>query len=274
MPEMKISFLGTGSGSSTRRAHTAMVYDCDDGTRLLIDASSGNSVTRNASDLGMSAADFNIVLLSHHHPDHMSGLLFVQFSRFLERPDAPPLDVYLTNEALEWAQKMCVGTHLNIGEVNGESVKNSNGREVMLWHVVNSGQEITLGPTTTASCFPADHISGAVGWKVKSNDMSIVFSGDTRYNPTLVEESKKARLLIHEALRTDEEIDYAKSRGHATAGEAARSAAQAEVAELVLTHIDSIYHHNSQPLLDNAKEYYSGPISAAKDLNQVTVIGK
>ena len=33
MPEMKISFLGTGSGSSTNRAHTAIVYDCDDGTR-------------------------------------------------------------------------------------------------------------------------------------------------------------------------------------------------------------------------------------------------
>ena len=81
MPEMKISFLGTGSGSSTNRAHSAMVYDCDDNTRLLVDASSGNSVARNASELGMSVADFDTVLLSHHHPDHMSGLLFVQFSR-------------------------------------------------------------------------------------------------------------------------------------------------------------------------------------------------
>ena len=54
MPEMKISFLGTGSGSSTNRAHSVMVYDCDDGTRLLIDTSSGNSVARSASELGMS----------------------------------------------------------------------------------------------------------------------------------------------------------------------------------------------------------------------------
>ena len=273
MPEMKISFLGTGSGSSTNRAHSAVVYDCDDGTRLLLDASSGNSVARNASELGMSVADFDTVLLSHHHPDHMSGLLFVQFSRASLRQDAPPLDVYLTEEGLEWAQKMCVATHLNIGEVNSESVKNPNGREVIRWHVVDSGQEITLGPTTTASCFRADHISGAVGWKVKSDGMSVVFSGDTRYNPTLVEESKEARLLIHEALRTDEEVDYAKSRGHATAGEAARSAAQAKVAELVLTHIDSVYNQNPQPLLDDAKKYYRGPISAATDLHQMIVNG-
>ena len=273
MPKMKISFLGTGSGSSTNRAHSALVYDCDDGTRLLLDASSGNSVARNASELGMSVADFDTVLLSHHHPDHMSGLLFVQFSRASLRQDAPPLDVYLTEECLTWAQKMCVATHLNIGEVNSESVKNSNGREVMRWHVVDSGQEITLGPTTTASCFPAKHITGAVGWKVKSDGMSVVFSGDTSYNSTLVEESREARLLIHEALRTDEEIDYTKSRGHATAGEAARSAAQAEVAELVLTHIDSVYHQNPQPLLDDAKKYYSGPISTAADLHQITVNG-
>ena len=271
MPEMKISFLGTGSGSSTNRAHSAMVYDCDDNTRLLVDASSGNSVARNASELGMSVADFDTVLLSHHHPDHMSGLLFVQFSRASLREDAPPLDVYLTEEALKWAQKMCVATHLNIAEVNDLSVKNSSGREVIRWNVIASGQEITLGPTTTASCFPADHISGAVGWKVISDGMSVVFSGDTRYNPTLVEESKKARLLIHEALRTDEELDYVKSRGHATAGEAARSASQAEVAELVLTHIDSIYHHDSRPLLDDAKKYYNGTITAATDLHQMTV---
>ena len=271
MPEMKISFLGTGSGSSTRRAHTAMVYDCDDGTRLLVDTSSGNSVARNASDLGMSVADFNIVLISHHHPDHMSGLLFVQFSRFLERPEAPPLDVYLTYEALEWAQKMCAANYLNIFEVNSEWAKNSDGREVIRWHPVETDQEINLGPTTSASCFPADHISGAVGWKVESSGISVVFSGDTRYNPTLVEASKGARLLIHEALRTDEEQDYAKNRGHSTSGEAARTAAEAGVAELILTHLDSNYHDNPTPLLDDAKKHYSGPTSAATDLYQVIV---
>lgn len=271
MPEMKISFLGTGSGSSTNRAHSAMVYDCDDGTRLLIDTSSGNSVARNASELGISVSSFDTVLLSHHHPDHMSGLLFVQFSRALERQDAPPLDVYLTDESLEWAQKMCIANHLNIFEVNREGAKNSDGREVMRWHVVEIDQKITLGPTTTASCFPADHISGAVGWKVESGGMSVVFSGDTRYNPELIEASRGARLLIHEALRTDEESDYARNRGHSTAGEAARAAAQAGVAELVLTHLDSSYHDNPQPLLDDAKKHYSGPTSAATDLHQITV---
>ena len=93
MPEMKISSLGTGSATSTNRAHTAMVYDCDDGTRLLIDTSSGNSVARGGVALGIPVEGFDKVLLSHHHPDHLSGLMFVQFSRARARLDAPPLDI-------------------------------------------------------------------------------------------------------------------------------------------------------------------------------------
>ena len=271
MPEMTISFLGTGSGTSTNRAHTALVYDCDDGTRLLIDTSSGNSVARNGSELGIPVESFDQVLLSHHHPDHMSGLLFVQFSRARTRRDAPPLDIYLTGETLTWAIKMCSSTHLNVAEVDREGVRNSDGRQVMRWTVVKPGEQIDLGPTTTASCFEADHISGAVGWRVDSGGMAVVFSGDTRFNPELIEASKGARLLIHEAFRTDEQREYASDHGHATAGEAGRSATQAGVAELVLTHIDSAFDADPQPLIDDAKKHFNGPISAASDLYQITV---
>lgn len=271
MPKMKISFLGTGSGTSTNRAHTAMVYDCDDGTRLLIDTSSGNSVARSGSELGIPVESFDTVLLSHHHPDHMSGLLFVQFLRALERQDAPPLDVYSTEESLEWAKKMCTSNHLNLAEVDNDGAKNREGRQVLRWNAVTPGQQISLGPTTTASCFPADHISGAVGWHVDSGGLAVVFSGDTRFNPELIKASKGARLLIHEAFRTDDETQYANNHGHSTSGDAGRSAAQAGVAELVLTHIDSAFDADPQPLIDDAKKHFNGPISAASDLYQITV---
>ena len=271
MPEMKISFLGTGSGSSTNRAHTAMVYDCDDGTRLLVDTSSGNSVARNGTELGIPVASYDQVLLSHHHPDHMSGLMFVQFVRALERQDAPPLDVFLTEEPLEWAIKMCNASHLNVATVDQDGAKNSDGRQVMRWNVVTPGQQISLGPTTTASCFPADHISGAVGWRVESGGMSVVFSGDTRYNPQLIEAAKGARLLIHEAFRTEVDKELAKLHGHATAADAGRSASQSGAVELILTHLDSSFHADFQPLIDEAKEHYDGPVSVASDLLQVTV---
>ena len=271
MPQMKISFLGTGSGTSTNRAHTALVYDCDDGTRLLVDTSSGNTVARNGQELGFSIGDFDTVLLSHHHPDHLSGLLFIQHTRALERQDGSALNVYLTEETQEWAIKMCSAAHLNVAEVDKVGAKNSDGRQLLYWHVVRPGEQINLGPTTTASCFSADHISGAVGWRVNSDGMSVVFSGDTRFNPELVKASQGARLLIHEAYRTDEEFEYANHHGHSTAGDAGRAATQAEVAELVLTHFDTEFATNPQPLLEDAKNHYNGPISAAADLYQITI---
>jgi len=271
MPEMKISFLGTGSATSTNRAHTAMVYDCDDGTRLLINTSSGNSVARGGVALGIPVEGFDKVLLSHHHPDHLSGLMFVQFSQARARLDAPPLGIYLTRQSLEWVVKMCNSTYLNVAEVDEKGAKNSDGRQVMRWTVVEPGEQIDLGPTTTASCFDADHISGAVGWRVDSGGMSVVFSGDTRFNPELVKAAEGARLLIHEAYRTDEEREFANDQGHSTGGDAGRAASQAGVAQLVLTHLDSEFDADPQPLLDDAKKHYQGPISAAADLDQITV---
>ena len=267
---MKISFLGTGSGTSPNSAHTAIVYDCDDGTRLLIDTSSGNSVARNSSALGIPPESFDTILLTHHHYDHVSGLVSVNQVRGWARQDAPPLDVYLTEESLEWVKRLYAGIPARI-ETDEEGAINSDGRQVMRWNVVQPGQEISLGPTTTASCFPADHLFGSVGGRVDSGGMSVVFSGDTRFNPELIKASQGARLLIHEAYRTDEHKEYSEGRGHSTAGDAGRSAAQAGVAELVLTHLDTPFSIDPQPLIEDAQKFYEGPVSAASDLDQITI---
>ena len=78
---MKITFLGTGAGSSTLRAHTGMALECPDGTKLLLDSSSGNSALRHAATVGLNLREFDDVLLSHDHPDHMSGIDFIEFNR-------------------------------------------------------------------------------------------------------------------------------------------------------------------------------------------------
>ena len=157
---MTIRFLGTGSGTSTNSAHTVIVYYCDDGTRILVDASSGNSMARARFELEIPVESIDTVLRSHHHFDHMSGRAYVQQTRAQARPDAPPLDVYLTEECLKWTNQLC-SCNPSIGEANQDRVTNVAGRQVVRWHVVELGQEISLGPTT-AVCFPSDHIASAV----------------------------------------------------------------------------------------------------------------
>ena len=39
----------------------------------------------------------------------------------------------------------------------------------------------------------------------------------------------------------------------------------------MLTHLDSAFHTDPQPLIDDAKKHFNGPINAARDICQITV---
>ena len=270
MSNMRVTFLGTGAGQCIYRAHTAIVLDCVDQTRVLLDAGSGNSVLRNGAQLGMLAQDFHQVLLTHHHGDHMGGLPHLQGQRTMADPAGPPMLVYSTGEALERVQRLFWATSIT-HSVDQDGVVTADGRQVVRWCPTDAGTWLELSPKIRASSFAVDHISGAVGWRVESDGVSVVFSGDTRFCPNLVEAAQGARLLIHEVLSTEEYKESADRRGHSTAADAARVAALTGVAELVMTHIDTSFHFDPQPLIDEARQYFDGPISVASDLYRITV---
>jgi ribonuclease BN (tRNA processing enzyme) len=142
---------------------------------------------------------------------------------------------------------------------------------VFRWYPTQEGERLRLGPTTYACSFTVDHLPGAVGWRIESDGTAIVFSGDTKFSPTLPEWARNARLLIHEALSTERDRERTYRRGHSTAADAGRAAALAGVSQLILTHIDSPFHFNTNPLLDEARRHFDGPVSVANDLYQMTI---
>ena len=267
---MRISFLGTGAGNSALRAHTGMALECPDGTKLLLDTGSGNSALRNANALGINLREFDDVLLSHDHPDHMGGIDFIQFNRALSGDAWGPLRVHASYEALEGLKRHSIATRLNIRDISGDYGRNYEGRELLHWKPAHPGHAIELGPRTIAWHFPADHITGASGWRVECDGRAVVFSGDTRYSPEVVKASEGADLLIHEAFCVDDTV-LAGAVGHATAGEAGQAAAEARVEQLVLTHLTDAYHADQSPLGVEAAQFYQGPITIAQDCMQVTV---
>jgi ribonuclease BN (tRNA processing enzyme) len=270
MADIRLTFLGTGAGNCIHRAHTALVLDCADGTRVLIDTGSGNSILRHGAALGMLAQDFELLLLTHRHSDHIGGLPFLQSQRSMTDPQGPPLQVYSTAESLDWTRRLCQVTRpgLHLDQDGGYTTE---GQTVLRWYPTEAGERVQLGPSTYACPFAVDHIPGAVGWRVESAGTAIVFSGDTKFSANLPEWTTGARLLIHEALSTDRERERTYRRGHSTAAEAGRAAALAGVSELIITHIDSPFHSDTQPLLDEARQYFDGPIRVASDLAQMTI---
>ena len=270
MTSVQITFLGTGAGNCIYRAHTAIVLDWEGGPRVLLDASSGNSLLRHGAQLGMLATSFRQILLSHHHSDHMGGLPHLQGQRTLLEPEGAPLEVHCSEESAAGLMRLFQATSIT-HSVNRDGVASAEGRQLVSWHPVPISRWLDLGFGVRASAFPVDHISGAVGWRVERDGLAVVFSGDTRFSPSLVEAAQGASVLIHEALSTDAERESTSRRGHSTAGEAARSAELAGASELIMTHIDTPFHFQHGPLIDEARQHFSGPVSVAADLYQVTV---
>ena len=69
----------------------------------------------------------------------------------------------------------------------------------------------------------------------------VVFSGDTRPCPGMIEAAAAADLLIHEATFLEAEVERARQTGHTTALQAARIGRDAQVTMLALTHLSTRY---------------------------------
>ncbi|KAF8077273.1 hypothetical protein N665_1049s0007 [Sinapis alba] len=100
--------------------------------------------------------------------------------------------------------------------------------------------------------FPVIHCPQAFGVVVKAAERlnsvgkripgwKMVYSGDTRPCPEIVEASQDATVLIHEATFEDDLIDEALAKNHSTTKEAIDMGSSAGVYRIVLTHFSQRY---------------------------------
>ena len=265
-----ISYLGTGSGGCTLRNHTALVLDCPQGERILLDAASGNTVLRHSGQLGMSPLDFDHCLLSHSHADHCEGLPHIEMQRSRRNPAEQPMQVYGSGEALGDIATLLAYPTRGLS-VDRDGANRSDGRRVFDLRPADPWEWVQLSPNVRAQCAPVDHIGGALAWRVESGGHAVVFSGDTRWCPTLAELAQGATLLIHEAICTEADRSRADTTAHSTAAEAARIAQLAGAQSLTLTHIDNAFHQNPEPLIAEARTIFAGPVAVAEDCWQQSV---
>ncbi|KAL9232104.1 hypothetical protein vseg_007247 [Gypsophila vaccaria] len=92
-----------------------------------------------------------------------------------------------------------------------------------------------FGVSLKAAARKSDDVCEIIpGWK-------IVYSGDTRPCPQLIEESQGATVLIHEATFEDAMVDEAVARNHSTTKEAIEVGEAAGVYRIILTHFSQRY---------------------------------
>lgn len=91
--------------------------------------------------------------------------------------------------------------------------------------------------------------------------IKLVFSGDTIPQESMIKFSKDADLLIHEATFSNESKDKAEEYGHSVAEDAAKIARDANVEQLILTHLSNRYT-SSDELVDEARKYFENTVYA------------
>lgn len=121
--------------------------------------------------------------------------------------------------------------------------------------------------------FAVDHgdISPAYGFKITSDDLSVVISGDTTYSEALVEAARGVDLLFHEAIsleglqRNSLAFQRYHDSAHATTEELARLANETRPGTLVLYH-GLFYGTEESLMLEEISALYEGEIVLASDL--------
>ena len=108
----------------------------------------------------------------------------------------------------------------------------------------------------------------------KREGLSMVYCTDTVFTEAAIKLSQGADLLIHESTFAHSEASLAYERGHSTTSMAAQTAYEANVGQLILTHLSPRYAPRNQitpnDLLNEAKAIFPNTL-LAKDFLEVEI---
>ena len=205
-----------------------------EGKNIVIDLGCGG-LSKILYDWG--AQDFDAVLLSHLHADHMADMLTLRYaldaSKKLGRRDKP-LRVYMPDEPTAEAGLIAQHGMMDVQIIRDGSVFDICGTEA----------RFALMP----------HAVPSYAMALRAKGKTFVYSGDTADNAKLAPFAKDADLLLMEAAFLSRHKP--ENAAHVSAAEAGRIAMEAGVKRLLLTHVFPEYDEND--LIKEACQYYSG----------------
>jgi ribonuclease BN (tRNA processing enzyme) len=285
--------LGTAGGPVPRadrmQSSNRLVVNA---TLYLIDA--GGGVTHRVVQAGYDYRQVSKVFITHAHSDHMAGLATLLVSAWEQQ--APAIDIYGSGvEALVKGAIDYMTPNAEIRWTEGKKrpmADNFRAHDVAPGVIYQDGNvKVTAIENTHFHFQPGDPGYGkykSYSYRFETPDRVVFFTGDTGPSDAVVELAKGADLYVTETTSPEDVVGLYKKTGiwqaktpseqegflrhmheeHVTPEDIGRMAAKAGVKAVVMTHIGPtiIPNDDFQRYVDEAKKYYSGPITLANDL--------
>ncbi len=291
---LSLTFLGTGAATPTIDRNVAGLAVHREGETILFDCGEGSQRQMMRYGVGFS---FTEIFFTHYHADHILGLTGLLRTMGLQDRTAPvtlygprgaqrilnaaislgiernkvPVQIVEIRAGDRLARRdydivvfetehradtvgYALAEHTRLGRFHPDRARDLGIPEGPLWGRLHKGETIILEDGRTFG--PADLVGQP------RQGRTVVYTGDTRPHLPVIEASRGADLLVHEATFGGDELERARETGHSTAAEAARVALEAGVRRLVLTHISPRYTRDAPELLAEARAVFPESIIA------------
>jgi ribonuclease Z len=243
----KLIILGSSNAIASKESeNTHMVLV---GRERIVMVDCVNNPVRRLERANVDFMDLTDLILTHFHPDHVSGVPLLLMDMWL-RGRRKPINIYGLHHTLDRIEKL-------MGMYAWETWPNFFS---VAFHRLPNRENIELINCDEFNIFssPVRHLIPTIGlrFEFKNKQKTLTYSCDTEPCMEVVRLASGADILIHEATGA--------SRGHSSAEQAGQIAAQAEVGKLYLIHYPT-GEFTDNGLIEEARKNYQGEVGLATD---------
>ena len=274
-----VVLLGTKGGPAIRSGSSMPTSNlvCLNGLKIVLDC--GLGVTRGLVDQGIRLEDLSLIFVSHLHSDHyleLGPLIHTAWTTGLKTT----INVYGPDSLEMYWSKFLASMKADI-DLRIVNEGRPDLRDLITFHVVEEGLVLEQdGIAVTALRTEHPPLIDCFAYSFKTPNTHVVFSGDTAPIEALEEFARGADLLVHEAMlgsalpalmaRVGNGSDKLMAhflRSHTFARDAAKTAQNAGVKHLALSHLipSDDPDYGEQDWQDAVAQYWNGSLSVGRD---------